>query len=84
MRFLLGTAIVVFVTGIGVLIPFVFRARMETSVASSVVCEMLSVGAKLGHIDANERKLIFDAVTVSSDIDANSKAIVERAKAGCQ
>jgi hypothetical protein len=84
MRFLFGTAIVVFVTVISALVPFAFRERMEIWLGSSVVCETLGTGVRLGHINADKRKLLFDAVAESSDINARSKAIVDRAKAGCQ
>lgn len=84
MRFLVGPAIVLFVTAIGALIPFTFRERMEISLGSSAVCDMLATGVRLGHINEEKRKLLFDAAADSSDINAKLKAIVERAKAGCR
>ena len=51
MRFLVGPAIVLFVTAIGALIPFTFRERMEISLGSSAVCDMLATGVRLGHIN---------------------------------
>ena len=83
MRFLRGIAIVLFVTAIGALIPFTFRESMGTTLASSVVCDMLATGARLGHIDADKRKLLLEAAG-SSDVDAASKAIVEHARTGCR
>jgi hypothetical protein len=84
MRFFRGIAIVLFVTAIGALIPFAFREGMGMTLASSVVCDMLATGARLGHIDADKRKLLLDAAAGSSDADAKSKAIVEHARTGCR
>jgi hypothetical protein len=79
-----GAAIVLFVTIVGALIPFTFRESMGVSLASSVVCDILGTGARLGSIDADKRKLLFDAAAASPDINARSKVIVEHARTGCR
>jgi hypothetical protein len=84
MRFLLGTAIVLVVTAIGALIPFAFKERMGVSLGGAIVCDMLGTGVKLGHLDREKRKLLIDAANDASDISVNSKAIFQRAKAGCR
>jgi hypothetical protein len=84
MRILLGIAIVLVVTAIGGAIPFMFRDRLGSFVGTAMVCDVLAIGVKLGHLDADKRKSLIEAVVASSDTDAKSKAIVEQAKSGCR
>jgi len=83
MRFLLGIVIVLGVTGIGGLVPLTFRDRLGGSIGTAMVCDVLATGVKLGHLNTKTRNDLIDAVIASADIDAESRAVIGRARAGC-
>jgi hypothetical protein len=83
MRILLGIAIVLGVAAIGGLVPLTFRDQLGGVVGTAMVCDMLAAGVKLGHLNADTRKSLIDAVVAAPDIDSESKAVVARARTGC-
>jgi hypothetical protein len=84
MRILLGIAIVLGATAIGALLPLTFRDRFGSSLGTSVVCDVLSTGVKLGYLDVEKRKALMDAVAAASDVDVQAKALVEGPRTGCK
>jgi hypothetical protein len=83
MRILVGIVIVLSVTALGGLAPFAFRDRLGGFVGTGMVCDVLAIGVRLGHLNADTRKGLIEAVVASPDIDSELKVVVERAKTSC-
>ncbi len=82
MRFLRAVLIVVAVTALGALIPFLFRERWSGAIGSALVCDMLASGERIGALPADARNALLDATIASATMDERSRSLLKKARDG--